>query len=78
MKCYIDVIARCELFRARFESGMLDADDKEITVPGQFTEEAISIFLQYVYKDELPKDLTKEMTVNVLHAACYYGVPRYI
>eukprot|EP00210_Caulerpa_lentillifera_P008674 g8273.t1 len=70
--------ARCEYFRARFDSNMQDACDDKLSVPVQFSQDAISLFLQYIYKDELPDQLTPQTVIDVLHIACYYGVPRLV
>lgn len=70
--------ARCEYFRARFDSNMQDAGDDELSVPGQFSQDAMSFFLQYIYKDELPDELTPQTVIDILHVACYYGVPRLV
>lgn len=56
---------------------MQDADDGEISVPEQFCHDAMAIFLHYIYKDELPNGLSAQRVIEVLHVACYYGVPRY-
>lgn len=68
--------ARCEHFRARFDSGMQDANDGELSVPEQFCPDAMASFLHYIYKDELPRKLSAQSVIEVLHVACYYGVPR--
>ncbi|GMH40376.1 hypothetical protein BSKO_08280 [Bryopsis sp. KO-2023] len=70
--------ARCEHFRARFDSGMLDANDGELSVPEQFCHDAMAIFLHYIYKDELPESLSAQRVIEILHVACYYGVPRLV
>lgn len=70
--------ARCEYFRARFDSNMQDAGDDELSVPAQFSQDAMSFFLQYIYKDELPDELTPQTVIDILHVACYYGVPRLV
>jgi len=69
---------RCEYFRARFDSDMQDAGDEELSVPSQFSQEAMSLFLRYIYKDELQPDLSPQTVIDVLHVACYYGVPRLV
>ena len=74
----VSLTVRCEYFRARFESDMCDSEDDELCVPSQFSQEAMSHFLQYIYKDELPGDLDSQLVIDILHAACYYGVPRLI
>jgi len=69
---------RCDYFRARFDSNMQDAGDEELSVPSQFSQEAMSLFLRYIYKDELQPDLSPQTVIDVLHVACYYGVPRLV
>lgn len=71
-------LVRCEYFRARFDSDMQDAGDEELSVPSQFSQEAMSLFLRYIYKDELQADLPPQTVIDVLHVACYYGVPRLV
>lgn len=57
---------------------MQDSEDYELTVPSQFSQEAMSLFLQYIYKDELPDNLSAQIVIDVMHVACYYGVPRLV
>eukprot|EP00803_Ostreobium_quekettii_P009046 evm.model.scf_1524.2 EVM.evm.TU.scf_1524.2 scf_1524:3912-16148(-) len=70
--------ARCEHFRAQFDSGMKDANNGELRSPETFEKEPMSMFLHYVYKDELPGRMDANVITQVLHIACYYGVPRLI
>ena len=39
-------------------------------------QEAMEVFLYYVYKDELDSRLDAELAAVVLHIAQYYGAPR--
>ena len=39
-------------------------------------QEAMEVFLYYVYKDELDTRLDAELAAAVLHIAQYYGAPR--
>jgi len=69
---------RCDYFRARFDSQMQDSLDDELEVPAQFSQESMSLLIRYIYKDTLPEDLTAQMVIDLLHVACYYGVPRLV
>eukprot|EP00210_Caulerpa_lentillifera_P001264 g1220.t1 len=70
--------ARCEYFRARFDSNMQDSTAEELTVPSHFSQDSMALFLQYIYKDELPDQLTPQTVIDIVHVAGYYGVPRLV
>lgn len=57
--------ARCELFRARCDSGMRDADSALCLVPDHFSREAVEALLHYAYHDELPQGLDPQVCVGV-------------
>lgn len=65
---------RCDVLRARCNSGMADADVSSVAVPEHFSEKAVSSFLNYLYRDEL--DCAAEEAVETCHVAQYFGVPR--
>eukprot|EP00798_Chlamydomonas_sp_ICE-L_P003386 gene3386-13426_t len=73
---------RCEHFRARFESGMRDAEEETINVPDGFTQQALVAALDYVYLDKLrmnkPSSQHYQAFVKALHVASYYGVMRLV
>jgi protein-L-isoaspartate(D-aspartate) O-methyltransferase len=68
------VCQRCDVLRARCNSGMADAEVSKVEVPEHFSEKAVSSFLTYLYRDEL--DCTAEEAVETCHVAQYFGVPR--
>ena len=76
VSCLLVPAARCDHFRALFESGMRDAGEGELRVPETFSHESMNAFMHYVYKDELPRKLAASQIIQVLHIACYYGVTR--
>ena len=69
---------RCDVLRARCNSGMADAQlhGSSIHIPGHFKKSAVDLFLHYVYTDQL--ECTAEQAASVLHVANYFGVPRCV
>jgi len=65
---------RCDVLRARCNSGMADAEVSSVAVPEHFSEKAVSSVLNYLYRDEL--ECTAEEAVEACHVAQYLGVPR--
>ena len=41
-------------------------------------QEAMEVFLYYLYKDELDSRLDAELAASVLHIGQYYGAPRLV
>lgn len=65
---------RCDVLRARCNSGMADAELSQVAVPEHFSFPAVSTFVQYLYTDKLT--CPPEQAAEVLHVAQYFGVPR--
>ena len=65
---------RCDVLRARCNSGMADAQVSSVSVPEHFSQGAVSSFLNYLYRDAL--ECTAEEAVETCHVAQYFGVPR--
>eukprot|EP00891_Asterochloris_glomerata_P002710 jgi/Astpho2/2710/fgenesh1_pg.00050_%23_25_t len=60
---------RCDHFRARCDSGMRDAEDRE---------EVVQTFVQYLYEDTLDVRTEPGHAVVVLHLGHYYGATRLV
>lgn len=67
---------RCDLLRARCNSGMADAEAATIAVPEHFSQAAVGCLLRYLYTDAL--DCGVDAAPEVLAAAQYFGVPRAV
>jgi protein-L-isoaspartate O-methyltransferase len=74
--------ARCELLRARADSGMADACAARVAVPEHFSEAAAAALLDYCYSDACPERVERASggdlaaAVEVLELAQYFGSPR--
>lgn len=72
--------SRCDLLRARSCSGMSDARCMRVVVPDACGRRAMEAFRDYVYSDAPPPvgAMGGDELVELLHAACYFGVPRLV
>lgn len=68
---------RAAHFRARLSSGMRDAHDCQHKVPEGFSSSTMQSLLHYLYMDDMSAGLEPSAVVQLLHAAAYYGTPRY-
>lgn len=57
---------------------MRDADDCCHAVPDSFSHASMEAFLYYVYHDEVADSMKASQVADLLHVACYYGVPRLV
>jgi len=69
---------RSQHFRARFESGMRDAEVPEMPVPDHFSKETVEAFLHYVYHDSLPDELPIQEVAELVHAAMFFNSQRLV
>lgn len=67
---------RCDVLRARSNSGMADAALSSVSIPDHFSRPALEAFLHYIYTDTLERICTPELAAEVVHVAHYFGVPR--
>lgn len=56
---------------------MRDAHDTQHKVPEGFSQSCMAALLEYLYHDCLSDKLDPPAVVQLLHAASYYGTPRY-
>lgn len=78
MRVCVVPAGRAAHFRARISSGMRDAHDCQHKVPEGFKQPCMEALLAYIYHDTLADDLEPPAVVELLHAASYYGTPRWV
>eukprot|EP00127_Corallochytrium_limacisporum_P002294 Clim_evm82s109 gene=Clim_evmTU82s109 len=77
-KCHRSILRRrCPMMRARFDSGMMDANDSKIVLDYPGADAMLArAFIDFMYKDSMPVGLDADKMILLLGMSNYYAVNR--